>query len=126
MGPLDQSLAAVVGAKASKLLASSLDVHTVGDLLRHYPRRYDKRGELTKLSGLEVGEHVTVMARVLKTSKIPMRQRKGTVLKVVVTDGTGQLELAFLARAAGTAGTCSRDGRACSPAPSPSSTGPVS
>ena len=34
----------VVGDKAAKRLASAFDLHTVGDLLDYYPRRYDKRG----------------------------------------------------------------------------------
>jgi ATP-dependent DNA helicase RecG len=95
---LDQPLRTAVGDKTAKPLADSLGLHTVGDLLRHYPRRYDKRGELTKLNALEVGEHVTVVAKVVSSKKIPMRQRKGTVTKLVVTDGHGQLEIAFFSR----------------------------
>ncbi len=30
----------VIGDKAAKRLASALDLHTVGDLLSYYPRRY--------------------------------------------------------------------------------------
>src|SRR4051794_19317199 len=95
---LDEPLRNVVGDKTATKLARSLDLHTVGDLLRHYPRRYAKRGELTKLNALEVGEHVTVVARVLSSSRIPMKARKGTVIKLVVTDGSGRLEVAFFSR----------------------------
>ncbi|MDX6242842.1 MAG: ATP-dependent helicase RecG [Frankiales bacterium] len=98
MSALDQPLRSVVGAKTAKPMADSLGLHTVGDLLRYYPRRYDKRGELTRLNALEVGEHVTVVAKVVSSKKIPMRQRKGTVTKLVVTDGHGQLEIAFFSR----------------------------
>ncbi len=96
--PLDEPLRNIVGDKTAVKLAGGLDLHTLGDLLRHYPRRYAKRGELTKLGGLEVGEHVTVVARVLSSSRIPMRNRKGTVIKLVVTDGSGKLEVAFFSR----------------------------
>ena len=95
---LDQPLRSAVGDKTAKVLAGALDLHTVGDLLRHYPRRYQDRGEPTKLNALEIGEHVTVVAKVLTVKRIPMKQRKGTVLKLVVTDGTGELDVAFFSR----------------------------
>ncbi|MDX6227321.1 MAG: ATP-dependent helicase RecG [Frankiales bacterium] len=98
MSALDQPLRSAIGDKTAKPMAESLGLRTVGDLLRYYPRRYDKRGELTKLNALEVGEHVTVVAKVVSSKKIPMRQRKGTVTKLVVTDGHGQLEIAFFSR----------------------------
>ena len=40
-------------------------MRTVGDLLAHYPRRYAKRGELTPISSLPVGEPVTIVAEVM-------------------------------------------------------------
>ena len=49
MAGLGDGLTDVVGARTAKALAASLDLHTVGDLLRHYPRRYARRGELTDL-----------------------------------------------------------------------------
>ena len=58
-----------------------LDLHTVGDLLGHYPRRYDKRGELTDLAGLRDGEHVTVQAEVAKVSRRPDAQPAGIDLR---------------------------------------------
>ena len=43
---LDSPLPLIVGAAAAKDLATHLDIHTVGELVRHYPRRYLERGEL--------------------------------------------------------------------------------
>ena len=40
-----------------------LNLTTVGDLLRYYPRKYDQRGKLTDLASLVVGERATVWAR---------------------------------------------------------------
>src|SRR5215471_1916991 len=94
-GPLGQSLQAIVGDRTAKVLADSLDLRTVGDLLRHYPRRYAERGELTELSRLEVDEHVTVMAEIASVSRKPMRARRGSLLEVVVTDGVARLTLTF-------------------------------
>jgi ATP-dependent DNA helicase RecG len=86
---VDTPLSKVVGAKTAKALADHLDLHTAGDLLYHFPRRYDERGEHTDLRGLEVGEQVTVMAQVKQVNVRPMRARRGTLLEVVVGDGTG-------------------------------------
>ena len=51
----------VVGGQTAKELNDRLGVATVEDLLRHYPRRYYERGELTDLSGLRPGELVTLV-----------------------------------------------------------------
>jgi ATP-dependent DNA helicase RecG len=53
------------------------------------PRRYDERGEHTDLRALAVGEQATVMAQVKHVNVRPMRARRGTLLEVVVGDGTG-------------------------------------
>jgi ATP-dependent DNA helicase RecG len=95
MAGWDTPLVDVVGDKTAKALDESLDLATVGDLLRHYPRRYAERGELTDLRDLVPGEEVTVMAEVRKVNRRPMRARKGSILEVVVTDGHGTLTLTF-------------------------------
>ena len=72
----------------------------VGDLLRHYPRRYAELGKLTDLSGLEVGQHVTIMARVASVKNYSFGPGgKRTRTEVVVTDGTGHLTLTFFQQA---------------------------
>jgi ATP-dependent DNA helicase RecG len=88
----------VIGDKAAKRLAAALDLHTVGDLLGYYPRRYEKRGELTDLVGLRDGEYVTVQAEVASASVRRMRNRPGTILEAIVTDGHGRLTLTFFGR----------------------------
>ncbi|WP_042392361.1 ATP-dependent DNA helicase RecG [Streptacidiphilus carbonis] len=99
MSTLDEPLKKLVGGNSAKALADSLDLHTTGDLLHHYPRRYVERGELTSLDDLELDEHVTVMARIEKAEVIPFKGRKGNRLQVVVTDGRGRLTLAFFNQA---------------------------
>ena len=98
MASLQDPLGPVVGAKAAKRLAAALDVTTVGELLRHYPRRYENRGELTDLASLRDGENVTVQAEIASVSVRKMRNRPGTVLEAVVTDGRGRLALTFFGR----------------------------
>lgn len=86
-----------VGTRTAQALAQ-LGVHTVGDLLRHYPRRYGSRGRMTDLRDLHVGEHVTVMARVRQATVRRMRTRGGALLEAVVTDDTRELSLTFFAK----------------------------
>jgi ATP-dependent DNA helicase RecG len=99
MAGLEESLERVLGAKTAKALGSALDLHTVGDLLRHYPRRYAERGELTNIAGLEIGEHATVMAKVERVAKRTMRSRRGTILEVRITDGQRPLSCTFFNQA---------------------------
>ncbi|UYM05696.1 ATP-dependent DNA helicase RecG [Solicola gregarius] len=81
-------------AVGTKQLTAKLDLHTVGDLIRHYPRRYLDRGSLTDLSELREGEQVTVMARVVSAKNYSYGNRR-TRTEVVITDGTGRLLLTF-------------------------------
>jgi ATP-dependent DNA helicase RecG len=100
MPGLADPLRPVIGDKSAKRLASALDLHTVGDLLGYYPRRYDRRGELTDLVGLRDGDYVTVQAEVASVFVRRMRNRPGTIFEAVVTDGRGRLTLTFFARGA--------------------------
>ena len=99
MAKLNDPVRSVVGEKAAKRLAGlGPGLHTVGDLLSYYPRRYETRGELTDLAGLRDGEHVTVQAMIASVSARPMRNRRGTIFEAVVTDGRGQLTLTFFGK----------------------------
>ncbi len=96
---LSESLIRVLGPKTGKPLESIFALRTVGDLLRHYPRRYYTRGELTDLSSLREGDHVTVLARVVTVAEIPLPPIPGkgrrSRLEVVVTDDRAKLVLTF-------------------------------
>ncbi len=94
MAGLDEPLRKAVGGKAAGKLAR-LDLHTSGDLLRYYPRRYAQRGELTDLAALRDGDHVTVFAQVATVRSRRMRARRGQLLEVTVTDGRARLALTF-------------------------------
>jgi ATP-dependent DNA helicase RecG len=97
---LDEPLERVLGTRAAKTLAS-LELRTAGDLLRHYPRRYGTPGEFTDIARLRLGEHVTVMAEIRQATVRPMRNRGGSLLEAVVTDGRDTLALTFFAKRAG-------------------------
>jgi ATP-dependent DNA helicase RecG len=79
----------LIGKRAAELLAAQLEIHTVGDLVRHYPRRYVDRGKLTDIAGLEIGEHATLVAQVEKATLRDMKARRGKLLNVVIRDEKG-------------------------------------
>jgi ATP-dependent DNA helicase RecG len=87
-----------LGPKAAKAFDDAFGIRTVSDLLRHYPRRYHERGELTELASLRIGEHVTVLAQVVSVKTRPMGHRKGQITEVVVTDGVDRLLLTFFSK----------------------------
>ena len=59
---LDTSLVDALGAKTAGIFQRAFAIETVGDLLTHYPRRYARRGELTPIASLPLGEQVTIVA----------------------------------------------------------------
>ncbi len=99
MARLDERLDRVFGSKTAKVLTGALDLQTVGDLLRHYPRRYERHGELTDLASLRDGEQVTVLAKIAAVTTRHMKTRRGQLTEATVTDGHGTLTLAFFGQA---------------------------
>ncbi|MFB9908036.1 ATP-dependent DNA helicase RecG [Allokutzneria oryzae] len=95
MASWDDKLDRLLGAKTAKALESALELTTVGDLLRHYPRRYAERGELTRIADLVIGEHVSIMAEVRSCSTRRMVNRPGDITEAVLTDGRAQLTITF-------------------------------
>jgi ATP-dependent DNA helicase RecG len=104
MTTLDTELgrAAGIGAKVAKALDAAFGLHTVADLLYHFPRRYEERGQLTDIAGLAVGDDVTILAQVAGVRTQPFRSRGGALLEATVADGSGsRLRLTFFGRSEG-------------------------
>ncbi|MFE9815584.1 ATP-dependent DNA helicase RecG [Streptomyces sp. NBC_00236] len=91
----DEPLKKLLGGATAKVMAEHLDLHTVGDLLHHYPRRYEERGRLTALTDLPLEEHVTVVAQVQDARVMMFNGGRGKRLEVTLTDGHGRLQLVF-------------------------------
>src|SRR4051794_23327544 len=72
---MDARLMSLLGDKTAKPMEATLNLRTAGDLLRHYPRRYAERGQLTGFADLQVGEHATVFAEVAKVSGRKLRPK---------------------------------------------------
>src|SRR5580700_1485815 len=99
---LREPLTVSQGPRTADKLAEVFGLHTVGDLLRHYPRRYYTRGELTDLSSLREGDHVTVLARIVSIGLHPVVGQAGHTRRsrgeVIVTDDRAKLMLTFFFR----------------------------
>ncbi|PFX00487.1 ATP-dependent DNA helicase RecG [Nocardia farcinica] len=90
MATLSDRLDHILGAKAADSLADAFDMHTVEDLLRHYPLRYATQGQPLTEEAPEDGSHITVIGRITKTELRPMRNRRGSLLKVQLDTGSGR------------------------------------
>jgi ATP-dependent DNA helicase RecG len=101
---LTDPLVKALGQAAGRKLGQAFGMRCVEDLVRHYPRRYYSRGELTDLGELEENDHVTVLARVdsVKRRQLPVRvslknAKQGAkpreMLEVIVTDRAGKQKL---------------------------------
>ena len=93
---LDVPLTKAVGDRTAKVLRTALGLETVNDLLRHYPRKYVKRGQLTELSELVPGAEATIVAQVTKVSRRAMAARRGQMMTVEVRDSSdAAVEITF-------------------------------
>jgi ATP-dependent DNA helicase RecG len=99
MATFDSKLSGVLGDKTAKAFKDLFGYTTVGELLHHFPRRYLVRGELSDIAALQEGDEATILAKVYSASSRRFQARKGTMLEVVVTDGTAKLSLTFFNQA---------------------------
>ncbi|MCR5716479.1 MAG: ATP-dependent DNA helicase RecG [Lachnospiraceae bacterium] len=82
-----------IGDKSAKAL-TKLHIETVQDLIRTYPRDYDRLEEISQISDLQEGERAIVRAQVVgypSTRKV----RALSITTMNVSDGTGKLQLTF-------------------------------
>lgn len=73
---------------------AQIGIHSVLDLLEHYPRRYLDRTKRSEIADLRVGEEATIFAEV---RKIAGRKTRGgrSLVEAIVYDGTSYLYLTF-------------------------------
>lgn len=83
-----------IGPKSSKTL-KKLGLETLGDLLWHFPRRYDDYSQLKTINRLWYGEEVTIIATVEEIAVRPVRSGKLKLTEATVSDGTGSLRVTW-------------------------------
>ena len=81
-----------VGEKRAKML-EKLDIFTVGDLLRHYPRSYRKWSDYVEISEANIGDTCCIKAIAGKTpTGVKIRQGM-TIFKTDATDGKNVIRI---------------------------------
>ncbi|MDR3365018.1 MAG: ATP-dependent DNA helicase RecG [Clostridiales Family XIII bacterium] len=87
-----------VGPKRAKTLAN-LEIETVSDLLRHFPKRYEDRRHPILVRALKEGDAALVRVRVRRVIPAPIRARGGAgsriPAKVIAEDESGEITLLF-------------------------------
>lgn len=97
MATLETRILNILGDRTAAVLEKSFGITTVNELLRHYPRRYEVRGELTDISTLLADDEVTILAQI---ERVSLRRANGkNILEVIVTDGSANLSLTFFNQA---------------------------
>jgi len=64
MATLSTRISNILGDRTSEVLEKAFGITTINELLRHYPRRYVVRGELTDISKLIADDEVTILAEI--------------------------------------------------------------
>ncbi|MBY0545722.1 MAG: ATP-dependent DNA helicase RecG [Candidatus Obscuribacterales bacterium] len=79
-----------VGPKMSDLL-DKVGVHTVGDLLRHYPRQHLDFQNRLRISELEPGEDVTIIGEIRSVGAFQSKKGNISIVTIVINDGSGSI-----------------------------------
>lgn len=82
-----------IGPKYQKLL-KKLEIETVGDLIYHFPFRYNDLSQIKKISDLQVNDVVTITATLDSINNIYTRNRK-RLTKAVFSDDTGKIDVTW-------------------------------
>jgi len=83
------SLPGISTAYAARL--KRLDIQTVGDLLYHFPHRYEDYSTLKPINQLEYGEETTIVGTIWETNSRKTRGG-GTIISSIVADASGTIE----------------------------------
>lgn len=96
---LDASVQEISGIGASRAQdLANLGVETIRDLLRHYPSRYEDYSQLKTINRLELGERVSLLAKVWEAGG--RRTRSGqTIFQAILSDHTGTLKVTWFNQA---------------------------
>lgn len=87
-----------VGPKLGESFAK-VGVGTVGELLSYYPRKHLDYSQCTPIADLRAGKLATVWGSIYKVSShTPPGKAHLAIIKVVIRDGTGRLNLSFFQR----------------------------
>jgi ATP-dependent DNA helicase RecG len=72
-----------------------LGLHTLGDMLYYFPRRYDDYSQLKPINRLWYGDEVTVVGLVQSLSSRKIRGGKQEIVEALISDGSGTLRVTW-------------------------------
>jgi ATP-dependent DNA helicase RecG len=70
----------------------TLGIETVGDLLYHFPFRYEDFSLNKKINETLPGETVTIAGRISKIKNIRSWKKKMSITEAFIEDGTGEIK----------------------------------
>ncbi|MGD8998027.1 MAG: ATP-dependent DNA helicase RecG, partial [Anaerolineae bacterium] len=82
-----------IGPKRAERMVG-LGLHTIRDMLYFLPRRYDDYSQLKTINRLELGEDVTIIAKV-REAEVHKTRAGRSIFKAILTDGTGFVEVTW-------------------------------
>ena len=90
---LEESITAIkgIGVKTASLL-NKLGIYTKGDILKYFPRNYDKYDKIVPISSLKNGM-IAIISAMPASYPILKNMGKKSILVCEVTDGSGKIEL---------------------------------
>ena len=71
---------------------ATFGLETVGDLIEHFPRRYEDFRDRKRIRDLKVGEEATIRGEVVRVRAERTARRRVDVVRVLVRDDTGAVE----------------------------------
>jgi len=83
-----------IGSRYAKTL-KRLDLNTLGDMLYHFPRRYDDYSQMKPINRLKFGEEVTIIGTVKNVHVRSVRGGKMKLSEAVISDGSGSIRVSW-------------------------------
>ncbi|MBN2045052.1 MAG: ATP-dependent DNA helicase RecG [Anaerolineales bacterium] len=83
-----------VGPRNAERLAR-LGIYTLGDMLYHFPRRYDDYSQLKTINRIEYRDELTILGTVQSVSVRKLHGGKRQLVEAVLSDGTGALRVTW-------------------------------
>jgi len=96
MSGLDVDVKKLYGVGAVRAAAySKIGIRTVGELLEHYPRGYENRGDVRLLSDTSEDSKASVLLTVATQPRIARLKKRMSLLKFRAYDESGSCEITY-------------------------------
>src|SRR5687768_15763213 len=84
-----------IGPEREDALEKAFDIHTVLDLVTHYPRRHLDQTKMKTIRDLRPEDQAWVFGEIVGTHVVPRRGRAKARLEVRIKDASGQMKVTF-------------------------------